>query len=293
MIDLKREYYFWVVGGDLRQVKLAELLQLDGHTVQTYAMELRPEPGDLTGSDTLKGIDGADCVILPLPSAGEGGVLNAPLSSKKVPLESVFQAMRPGQILCAGKLGPALAEQARERGLLVYDYFDREELAVKNAVPTAEGAIQIAMEELPTTLFGARVLVIGFGRIGKLLAHRLKGLGARVTVSARSYQDLAWIEAYGFCAERTDQLEGWLCSYDLIINTAPAPVLGEALLEDLSPDCLVIDLASRPGGVDFESAAALGIKVIWALSLPGKVAPVTSGRIIRDTVYHILQEAEQ
>jgi len=293
VIDLKREYYFWVVGGDLRQVKLAELLQLDGHTVQTYAMELRPEPGDLTGSDTLKGIDGADCVILPLPSAGEGGVLNAPLSSKKAPLESVFQAMRPGQILCAGKLSPALAEQARERGLLVYDYFGREELAVKNAVPTAEGAIQIAMEELPTTLFGARVLVIGFGRIGKLLAHRLKGLGARVTVSARSYQDLAWIEAYGFCAERTDQLEGWLCNYDLIINTVPAPVLGEALLEDLSPDCLVIDLASRPGGVDFESAAALGIKVIWALSLPGKVAPVTSGRIIRDTVYHILQEAEQ
>lgn len=289
---MKREYYFWVVGGDLRQVKLAQLLQSDGHTTQTYAMEQRPEPGELTGSDTLKGVERADCVILPLPAAGEGGMLNAPLSGRKVPVEAVIRAMRPGQILCAGKLSPQAMTLARQRELQVYDYFEREELAVKNAVPTAEGAIQIAMEELPTTIFGARVLVIGFGRIGKLLAHRLKGMGARVTVSARNYRDLAWIEAYGYCSEHTDQLQGWLCNYDLIINTVPAPVLGEALLEDVSPDCLIIDLASRPGGVDFESAAALGLKVIWALSLPGKVAPVTSGRIIRDTIYHILQEAE-
>ena len=289
---LKREYYFWVVGGDLRQVKLAQLLQLDGHTTQTYAMELRPEQGDLSGSDTLKGVERADCVILPLPAAGEAGMLNAPLSDRKVPLAAVVQAMRPGQILCGGKLTTELQQLAQERDIAVFDYFAREELAVKNAIPTAEGAIQIAMEELPTTLFGSRVLVIGFGRLGKLLAHRLKGLGARVTVSARSYQDLAWIEAYGYCAERTDQLEGWLCNYDLIVNTVPALVLGEAELEDLSPDCLVIDLASRPGGVDFESAAVLGIKAIWALSLPGKVAPVTSGKIIRDTIYHILQEAE-
>lgn len=289
---MKREYYFWVVGGDLRQVKLAQLLQLDGHTTQTYAMELRPEQGDLSGSDTLKGVERADCVILPLPAAGEAGMLNAPLSDRKVPLAAVVQAMRPGQILCGGKLTTELQQLAQERDIAVFDYFAREELAVKNAIPTAEGAIQIAMEELPTTLFGSRVLVIGFGRLGKLLAHRLKGLGARVTVSARSYQDLAWIEAYGYCAERTDQLEGWLCNYDLIVNTVPALVLGEAELEDLSPDCLVIDLASRPGGVDFESAAVLGIKAIWALSLPGKVAPVTSGKIIRDTIYHILQEAE-
>lgn len=289
---MKREYYFWVVGGDLRQVKLAQLLQLDGHTAQTYAMERRPEEGGLSGSDTLKGIEGADCVILPLPAAGKAGMLNAPLSDRKVPLAALAQALGPGQLVCGGKLPAEFVAQAQARGAAVRDYFQREELAVKNAVPTAEGAIQIAMEELPTTLFGCRVLVIGFGRLGKLLSHRLKGLGARVTVSARSYQDLAWIEAYGYCGERTGELKGWLCSYDLVINTVPARVLGEEELEDLSEDCLVIDLASRPGGVDFEAAARLGVKAIWALSLPGKVAPVTSGKIIRDTVYHILQEEE-
>ena len=289
---MKREYYFWVVGGDLRQVRLAQLLQMDGHTVQTYAMEHRETKEALSGSDTLNGIEQCDCVILPLPAAGEGGILNAPLSDRKVPLSAVAERLKPGQLLCGGRLDAEFVRMAGEKGCRVYVYFEREELAIKNAVPTVEGAIQIAMEELPTTLFSSRVLVIGYGRIGRLLAHRLKGLGARVTVSARSFRDLAWIEAYGYCAEHTDQLAGWLCSYDLIINTVPAQVLGEAALEDVSPDCLIIDLASRPGGVDFESAAALGLKVIWALSLPGKVAPLSSGQIIRDTVYHILQEAE-
>lgn len=104
------------------------------------------------------------------------------------------------------------------------------------------------MEELAVTLHGARVLVIGYGRLGKLLAHRLSGLGAKVSVSARKYADLAWAEAYGYGVEHTGQLEGWLCGYDLIINTVPAQVLDEAALADLHQGCLVIDLASKPGG---------------------------------------------
>lgn len=284
---MKRELNVWVVGGDLRQVKLAELLADDGHTVHTYGLERMDE---MMGEDTLKRIGQADCVVLPLPVTGEDGLLNAPLSERRVSLTAVLDELNPEQVICAGRVTPEAAAQANARGLILRDYFAREELAVANAVPTAEGAIQIAMEELPITLYDARVLVIGFGRVGKLLAHRLAGLGARVTVSARTYRDLAWIEAYGYGAEQTEELEGWLCGYDLIINTVPAQVLNSTRLADLSPGCLVIDLASKPGGVDFEAAARLGVKAIWALSLPGKVAPVTSGKIIRDTIYHIFQE---
>ena len=287
---MKRELHFWVLGGDLRQGKLAELLLEDGHTVDVFCMEHLPEGGRLTCRDSLKGIGKADCVVLPLPVAGEDGMIHAPLSDRKLPLTAVLDELSPEQVICAGRVTPEAAAQANARGLILRDYLAREELAVANAVPTAEGAIQIAMEELPTTLYDARVLVIGFGRIGKLLAHRLTGLGARVTVSARTDEDLAWIEAYGYGSEQTDELEGWLCGYDLVINTVPAPVLTGPLLADLAPGCLVIDLASRPGGVDFEAAARLGVKAIWALSLPGKVAPVTSGKIIRDTIYHMLQE---
>jgi dipicolinate synthase subunit A len=103
---------------------------------------------------------------------------------------------------------------------------------------------------------------------------------------------LAWIEAYGCCSEHTDELDGWLGGYRLVINTVPALVLDRARLHDLDEGALVIDLASRPGGVDYTAAAELGVKALHALSLPGKVAPATSGKIIRDTIYHMWQEVE-
>lgn len=146
------------------------------------------------------------------------------------------------------------------------------------------------MEELPVTVHGARVLVIGYGRVGKLTAHRFAALGAKVSVAARRFEDLAWAEALGYGVEQTGRLVGWLCGYDLVVNTVPARVLSEKELRDLKPGCLVVDLASKPGGVDFDMAARLGVKAIWALSLPGKVAPVTAGRAIKNTIYNILSE---
>ena len=202
----------------------------------------------------------------------------------------MLEALSPGQMVCGGRVDPVTAALAAERGLTVLDYFDREELAVANAVPTAEGAVQIALEQLPVTLHGARVLVVGFGRVGRATAHRMAALGAKVTVAARRYESLAWAQAMGYGAEKTGQLAGWLCGYDLVVNTVPALVLGEAELADLKPDCLVLDLASKPGGVDLEAAGRLGRTVIWALSLPGKVAPVTAGAAIKNTIYNMLHE---
>lgn len=283
------ELNFWVIGGDLRQVKLAELLMEDGHSVHSYGLEGAPE-SRVPAEPGLAGVELADCVILPLPAEGEGGRINAPLSQGEISLEEVLNRLPTGILVCAGMAGPDLVEGASARGLELRDYFAREELTVANAVPTAEGAVQIAMEELPITLHGARALVLGYGRVGKLTAHRLSVLGAQVTVAARKCADLAWAQAFGYRAEPIGELDGWLCAYDLVINTVPTPVLTRPRLADLKPECLVIDLASKPGGVDFEAAAHLGRRVIWALSLPGKVAPVTAGRNIKDTIYNILRE---
>lgn len=161
---------------------------------------------------------------------------------------------------------------------------------IANTLPTAEGAIQIALEELPITLQGCRTLVLGYGRLGRTLAPRLTALGAKVSVAARKWSDLAWIEAAGCTAEHSGELRGWLCAFDLIINTIPSRLLGEEALAELKPGCLVIDLASKPGGVDWEAARRLGVRTVWALSLPGKVAPVTAGKSIRSTIYNILNE---
>lgn len=273
----------WVVGGDPRQAALAAALADDGHGVHTFALGQGDERG-------LDGIDRADCVILPLPASTGDGMLNAPLSEERHPLEDILAALRPGQLVCAGMVGEEWKRTAEERGLVVQDYFAREELAVLNAVPTAEGAIQIALEELPITLHEARVLLVGFGRLSRALGPRLLGLGAKVWVAARSYAQRAAAESMGLGSEGLERLPDWLCAYDLVINTVPAPILGIEELAAMKEGVLVIDLASRPGGVDRSAAAALGVKVIHALSLPGRVAPVTAGRYIRDTVYHMMEE---
>ena len=289
---MKHELNFWVVGGDMRQAKLAQLLAEDGHTVHLYALHCDDLP-DLPGlihTDSLEHIRKADCVILPLPACQEPGVLSAPFSPDPQPLAPILDLLSPSQFICGGRLDPQLLSMAQERGLTVRDYFAREELAVANAVPTAEGALQVAMEHLPITIHGARVLVIGFGRVGRLTAQRFAALGAKVSVAARKYEQLAWAQAMGFGTEHLAQLAGWLCSYQLVINTVPARVLGRRELEDLRRDCLVLDLASKPGGVDLAAAGELGLTVIWALSLPGKVAPVTAGAAIKTTIYNMLHE---
>ena len=129
-------------------------------------------------------------------------------------------------MLCGGRVDPVTAALAAERGLTIRDYFAREELAVANAVPTAEGAVQIAMEQLPITIHGARVLVVGFGRVGRALAQRLAALGAKVTVAARRYESLAWAQASGYGRSRPASWPGWLCGYDLVVNTRPRPGYG-------------------------------------------------------------------
>ena len=159
-----------------------------------------------------------------------------------------------------------------------------------NDVPTCEGALQLAMEQTEHTLQGASCLVIGYGRIGALLAHKLHALDAAVTVSARSPRDFARIEADGMRALDTRSLAGRLSAFQLMFNTVPAPVLGAAELSSLSTGCLVIDLASLPGGISADAKLPAGCRLLHALSLPGRVAPLSAARAIHDTVLTILQE---
>jgi len=163
---------------------------------------------------------------------------------------------------------------------------------IDNATPTSEGALQIAMEELPITLHESSCMVIGYGRIGRYLSYCLKALGANVTVSARRLSDLAWASAFGYTGIKTSEIKNNCKNLDVIFNTVPSQVLTSEELSVLPEGCLCIDLASKPGGINFEAAQELGVKVIWALSLPGKVAPFTSGKIIKNAVYNILDELE-
>ena len=155
---------------------------------------------------------------------------------------------------------------------------------------TAEGTIQIAMEETQRTIHGTKTLIMGFGRVGKVLANMLHGIGSEVSCEARKNEDIAWIKAYGYKPVHLNDLNENLNKYDIIINTIPFQILDKERLGMLKDDVVIIDLASNPGGVDRRAAREKGVKVIWALSLPGKVAPLTSAEFIKEALYHVLKE---
>ena len=165
----------------------------------------------------------------------------------------------------------------------------REELAIANSVPAAEGAIQLAMEELPITISGARCLITGYGRVGQALARLLVALGANVTVAARKFSDLARAQTLGCETLEIQHLEN-AGDFDVIFNTVPVLLFSRDILQRMDRSTLLIDLASKPGGVDFTAAAELQLKTIWALSLPGRVAPKSAGFIIKNAILNMLKE---
>lgn len=277
----------------MRFSALAEQLA-DKHRVCTVGFDK-----NIFGSDRIFAAESimslpyrADCLVLPLPASLDGITLNAPFYSGTVSLSELTSCVNKDGIVLGGRISPAVRELFTSKGIEVADYFEREELAVLNALATAEGALQIALEEQPVIISGSNVLILGMGRIAKSLIRILQGFGAHITVSARKYSDMAWAEVFGCETAEISQLEESeaLCKADIIFNTVPFPILTEKLLCKCSKSCLIIDLASKPGGMDMEAAGRLGLRAIWALSLPGKTAPVSSGRMIARTIENILHE---
>lgn len=282
---------FTIIGGDLRNVKLAELIAAEGNSVNIYGFDKASFDVKIAQSNTLEeAVNGSDVVIGPIPCSNDNEYINAPFHSEKILIHDVFKYMNKNQLFIAGRISDKIVHLAQVCNVYNVDMLEREEMAVLNAIPTAEGAIQIAMEEMPITLHNSNALVLGYGRIGKTLAKMLQGIGANVYVEARKYADAAWIRSYGYKAVSLSELMQTVKDMNVIFNTIPFVVLDNEILKMLNPECLIIDLASKPGGVDFDKAKEIGLKAIWALSLPGKVAPVTAAEFIKDTVFNIIEE---
>lgn len=282
---------FLIAGGDLRFATLAGKLA-ENYTVYAVGFDRNVDISDrVRVADRITDINvRADYIILPLPVSGDGVTVSMPYSGRSVSLESLVPVIKENGVIFGGMISPEIRKIFEEKGIAVADYAKREEFAVLNAVATAEGAIQVAMEELAATLSGRKILILGAGRIAKVLIDMLSGFHADITVAARKCSDLAWARVYGCKAVRINDMEKAVAESDVIFNTVPAVILDEEKLKLIGQNTLVIDLASKPGGVDFDTAGSLGVKAIWLLSLPGKVAPVTSGEVIAETVKNILSE---
>ena len=234
------------VGGDLRSVELIKLMIKDGYKIYTYGLEKYVFQDENTVKLERLEIP-TDIVISAIPFSKDGIYINTKYSDNKIQIEDLLKSST-GKKIIAGPIKDEIYNLARKYNCQLVDIMQNEELTILNVIPTAEGAIQIAMEESTETIQGNNSLVLGFGRIGKVLSKMLFGLGANVYVEARKKEDLAYIEAYGYNKVDLKELNKFLPKAKYIFNTIPYLILDKERLDLIDKDALIIDLASNPRG---------------------------------------------
>lgn len=246
----------------------------------TFKTELTP--------DLLSAVD---AVVLPVAGMSDAGEIEVKFADANLTLhDEHFAAISKTAMIFTGIARPVLADMANKHGLTLIKLMELDEVAILNSIPTAEGALALAMQHTDITLHGACCVVLGMGRCGLTLARTLAGVGAKVIVCARKPADLARIVEMGFTPHTFAEMPEAIAHADVIFNTIPAPILTSDVLARMPRSCVIIDIASAPGGTDFRYAEKRGIQAILAPSLPGMVAPKTSGRIIARTIARLLRE---
>ena len=279
---MKKKYL--ILGGDLRNIKLAEMLTNENNKVLSYGLEKSEEIQENRLIDKIPNLQSAmekvDIIVAPTPFSSNGETINSPYAKEEIKIEQLFKSNKQ-KILIAGGIKERIKEQLEEKYLKVIDVMKREELAILNTIATAEGTIKVAIENTDKILQGSKVLILGFGRVAKIVASKFSLLSTKVTCAARKTTDLAWIEAYGYNSININEMLFELNDFDIIINTVPEIIIKEKELKHMKPDVLLIDLASKPGGIESKKAIQMGLKYIWALAIPRKSCTYIISRIYK------------
>lgn len=257
-----------IIGGDRRMAVALKELSENGFEVDSLGL-MPNDNGNIYEADVL---------LLPVPTTRDGENVFCPLSDKKIPLEYLKSVKKDTLVLTCGYKIPDCN---------CIDYLALDEFAVLNAVPTAEGAIAKAITDTDFCLWKSRVLIIGYGRIGKILADRLRNFKCDLTVSARKKSDFAMLDALSIKHIHTNEAAKLSNSYDVIFNTIDVTVFKDNLKELKRP--YIYDLSSK-GCIDIEAAAKSGVKAVKLPGIPGKTAYITAGKIIAQTVIDSVKE---
>lgn len=292
-------YNFFIIGGDKRILYLAQDLKEEKNNIKLYGFDKSFdneeifEDDDFKMAKSLNEIDKNDIIISAFPMSFDGENIYAPFAKedKIIKLDELEKILKDeNHILFAGKIPDKIKKQNEnkkeqtENQTGIYDFYDDEKITILSTISTAEGAIAKAIEETEISLDGANVLVLGFGRVGKMLANKLYAMNANVYVEARKERDLAWIRALGYNSIPLTKLNENLCKMDIIFNTVPAMILDKEKLILLNRKILIIDLASKPGGVDFETCKKMKFNASLYSGIPGKVAPRTVATYLKDYI---------
>ncbi|MDD4503792.1 MAG: dipicolinate synthase subunit DpsA [Clostridiaceae bacterium] len=279
---------YLIVGGDDRLVELAAIFERNGINISTYGMDMI-EIKDVYNYLSLDtALENSDIIICPIPFSKLVYKVNTKYSSVDIEIEELFKKLGTEKKLILGAINNYSKDLAKKYGIEYTDYNKDESYQILNTIPTAEGALSIIISETRKTVFGSKILVLGYGRIGKLISEYLKNLGAEVYIEARKDSDIAWIIAKGMKGVPIEELPLYLGDMDVIVNTVPAMMLDCRMLDLVKSDVFILDLASTPGGIDFAYAAEKGVKTFHALGIPGKTACSSAAIYIYNVIQKIL-----
>lgn len=275
-----------IIGGDSRQIYLAEYLEMLGKNVSIYGL---PEKNKKCVDDLKKAIGSNEIIILPLPITKDNRNVFSIVPIKES-LEEIINCIREDKLVFGGMVTKGAESKIKKNGAKIFDYFKREDVTLMNTVPTVQGILKVIFDNIDYTLHSSRCAVFGYGRVAKVAADALSSLGAEVTVCVRKGSDISLAEINGLKGCRIADFYRCAGEFDIMLNTVPSLVIDRKILECVKKECLIIDVASAPFGTDFSTAFEFGIKALQCPSLPGKVAPKTAGKIIGNGIINILKE---
>ncbi|WP_349410548.1 dipicolinic acid synthetase subunit A [Pseudalkalibacillus sp. SCS-8] len=282
-----------IIGGDARQLEvIRKLTELDA---QLYLVGFDQLDHGFTGATKMDldelPIQELDALILPVSGSGPNGEIETIFSNKKIQFsEELLQKTKQACTVFSGITNPFLTKCTSNANRKHIKLFERDDVAIYNAIPTVEGTIMMVIQHTDFTIHQSNVMVLGFGRVGFTVARTFANLGANVSVGARRSEHIARITEMGFKPFYLTELEKEVESVDVCINTIPAPIITQNVISKIPSHTLIIDLASKPGGTDFRFAEKRGIKALLAPGLPGIVAPKTAGKIIANVLTQLLME---
>lgn len=285
---------FAIIGGDLRLVKLAQILQKENNLIYVFGLEKSKELGNYSNikikKDLVQTLENTEIIISSIPFSRDKQTINMPLSDNKIKIDELMNLIKD-KTLIAGTISNDIYEKYKD--VKIIDIMKNEKLAILNTIATAEGAIKEIIENTQINIHGSKIMILGFGRIGKTLAKKLDGLSAKVTVVSKEDEELAWAEAYGYINIELNKIKNIIKDYDIIVNTIPSIILQGSILKEINKNVLLLDLASGDGGINKKEADENNLNLIKSLGIPGKISPIATAKILKEAIYEIMEEKKE
>ena len=290
---------YGILGGDYRNIELVKLLAKEKNIVYTYGLEKeiqKLESDNIIICNDIKELQDTDIVITAIPLSKDSININMPLgiNGKKIKIDEALKIMGK-KLVFTGSISSEILRKFKLYNIEILDIMKNEEFAVLNAIPTAEETIKIIIANTKKVLHNTNCLIMGYGRIGKVLAKKLNGLSVNVDCLVSNNIEKTWsiVEGYNYIKfENIKNKSDLLKKYDIIVNTIPKIILTEQL-KKIRKDTLIIDLASKPYGIGRNIVKQENLNFIEALGLPGKSAPITVAENMYEVIKNITLEKQK